>query len=1107
MSTVVCPNCGQENRAEARFCDTCGAVLKEAPTSAREERKVVTVLFCDLVGFTSRAEQLDPEDVRGLLQPYHARLKSELERFGGTVEKFIGDAAMAVFGAPVVHEDDAERAVRAALVIRDWASDEGIEVRIAVNTGEALVSVDARAEAGEAMVAGDVVNTAARVQSAAPVNGILVGETTWRATERSIEYRESKLVAAKGKRAPVPVWEAVQARARVGVELVGRAVPLVGRERELELLAAALDRARREHEPQLATLVGVPGIGKSRLVAELFGLVEQDAELITWRRGRSLPYGEATPLFAFAEMVKAQAGILDTDKADDAAGKLRQATSELLGDEAGWVTERLRPLVGLETGGIAGGDARAQSFAAWRQFVEALAEESPTVLVFEDLHWADDDLLDFVDHIIDWASDVALLVVATARPELVERRPGWGGGKRNALTISLGPLAETETARLLAALLGRAVLPAETQTALLARAAGNPLYAEQFAAMVAERSDSAGVPETLQGIIAARLDALAAEDKRLLQAAAVFGRQFWLGAVVAVEGVERSEAEERLHALQRKEFVRRERRSSVAGETEFTFAHLLVRDVAYGQIPRAQRIEKHRAAAEWIESLAPDRSEDRADMLAHHYLAALELAEATAGDTAEFTESARRALRDAAERALSLGAFPAAGRLYARALELWPEHDEDRPVAVLRQAEAIFYALGRPDVDALLQAAAALTDRGESALAAKAEIIAAVTFWWAGKGDETEAHAWRALELVRDAPSSPEKATVLVERARLLMVGSREEEALAIGREGLEMAEKLGLDNVVASVLITIGAARFLLGDANRGAIDLERGVELAVQIKAAQQIQRGHVNLAELRRLHGHLSEAAQHYRAARPFGEQYGEPYGLRWLDTADCEMDYLAGEWASAEARATAFIAEAEAGAPYYTENTARSVRAEIRWARGDVAGALEDAEAGLRSSREIHDAQALGPSLATLARLLVHEGRTEEATPLVDELLALAGDHGGFPHFFWIVDSARLARDTGRLDAWWTRASNEPRSPYVEIGEAVARGDDAAAAELFAAKGHVTEAAYAHLRAAETLAGEGRRADAKEHARSALEFYASVGASAYVRRGESLLAVSA
>src|SRR5688572_19872309 len=311
----ICAACGHENQPEAKFCSECGTPLAAAAPQLRQERKVVTVLFADLVGFTSRAEQMDPEDVRELLSPYYARLRGELEHFGGTVEKFIGDAVMALFGAPRAHEDDPERAVRAAFAIRDWVrEEERLQVRIAVNTGEALVTLDARASEGEGMAAGDVVNTTARLQSAAPVNGILVGESTYRATRHAIDYREAAPVVAKGKDEPVLVWEAVQARASLGVDVPLEArTRLVGRERELDTLRDALDRMREEVSPQLVTIVGVPGIGKSRLLYELSAIVDAEPDLISWRQGRSLPYGEGVSFWALAEMVKAQAGILESD--------------------------------------------------------------------------------------------------------------------------------------------------------------------------------------------------------------------------------------------------------------------------------------------------------------------------------------------------------------------------------------------------------------------------------------------------------------------------------------------------------------------------------------------------------------------------------------------------------------------------------------------------------------------------------------------------------------------------------------------------------------------------------------------------------------------------
>jgi class 3 adenylate cyclase len=535
---IGCGKCGRENPDDARFCNGCAAPLADAEV-AGQERKVVTVLFADLVGFTQRAERMDPEDVQAVLQPYHERLRKELERFGGTVEKFIGDAVMALFGAPVAHEDDPERAVRAALAIRDWVreQEEELQLRIAVNTGEALVALGARPAAGEGMASGDVVNTTARLQAAAPVNGILVSETTYRATRHTIDYREHDPVEAKGKAEPIHVWEAVEAHSRLGVDLLREVrSPLVGRERERALLRETLVRVREERSPQLVTLVGVPGIGKSRLVYELLDAVEQGGVLTYWRQGRSLPYGEGVTYWALSEMVKAQAGVLETDSVEEVERKLKGAVGSLLADptEAEWVESHLRPLAGVNADAEGSADRQSESFTAWRRFFEAMADRRPLVLVFEDIHWADDGLLDFVDHLVDWATGVPILVACTARPELLERRPGWGGGKLNAATLSLSPLSEGETAQLFAALLGQPVLEAEVQQRLLAHAGGNPLYAEQYAQMHAERGDGEElpVPESVQGIIAARLDLLPSKEKHLLQDASVLGKVFWLGGLV-----------------------------------------------------------------------------------------------------------------------------------------------------------------------------------------------------------------------------------------------------------------------------------------------------------------------------------------------------------------------------------------------------------------------------------------------------------------------------------------------------------------------------------------------------------------------------------------------
>ena len=459
----------------------CGTPLAVQEAGGREERKVVTVFFADLVGFTMRAEQLDPEDVRAMLSPYYARVRSEIERFGGTVEKFIGDAVMAVFGAPVSHEDDPERAVRAALAAREAVQELNeaspaldLHVRIAVNTGEAVVALDARPSEGEGMVAGDVVNTAARLQAAAPVDGILVGETTYRATERDVEYRDCEPVEAKGKAEPIPVWEALE-RARA---LRRRRRPARGRSARRARAGARRSSSRPwlgssgSGAPQLVTLVGVPGIGKSRLVWELAQAVDADPPAHLLAPGAVAALRRRRGLLGAGGDRQGAGGHPRDRLRGEPRAKLVETVSDLVPDasEARWVETQLRPLVGVSAEEEGGGDRRDEAFAAWRRFFEALAERLPAVLVFEDLHWADDDLLDFVDYLVDWATDSPLLVLGTARPELLERRPDWGGGKSNAATTSLSPLSEQDTARLISSLLEETVMPAEKQALLLARA-------------------------------------------------------------------------------------------------------------------------------------------------------------------------------------------------------------------------------------------------------------------------------------------------------------------------------------------------------------------------------------------------------------------------------------------------------------------------------------------------------------------------------------------------------------------------------------------------------------------------------------------------------------
>ena len=748
----------------------CAAQLAVA-VAERRERRVVSVLFADLVGFTSRSERLDVEDVEGFLAPYQALLRGEVERTGGVVAKSTGDGVMALFGGVVAHEDDPERAVRCALGIRQSLTDATVpgerlrlRVRVGVTTGEVLVSHGA---GGGVDAVGDVVNTAARLESAAPTDGILVDEFTQRATDRAIRYEAADPVSAKGKAAPVSAWLALSP-VSVVPEQAREELALVGRERERALLVDALGRACDEPAAQLVTVIGEPGIGKSRLVAELFDHVEALPELITWRQGRSLSYGDGVASWALGEIVKAQAGILESDPAAVAGEKLRDAVDAVIpdGSDAGWVEGHLRPLVGLEGGGSHTAEGgRVEAFAAWRRFFEALAGQGPTVLVFEDLHWADDVLLDFVDLLADRAGRLPLLLVCTARPELLEQRSAWGGGKVNALTIQLGPLTEADAGRVISGLLDQALLPAEVQRVVLERAEGNPLYAHEYVRMLLDRGllvrDSGGwrledapeqLPESVQGIIAARLDTLSPEERRFVQDAAVIGRIAWLGAVCEVGNHTAWEAEELLHQLERKQLLRRHRSSSVAGDVEFSFAHALTQEVTYSRIRRQDRADRHERAAGWIQQLAGER-DDKSELLAHHYTEALHLRQALGQDTTPIEAATQTALAEAGRQALAVSANAAATRHLESALDLACNDDPGRAGLLLDLAAARLRA-HTADERVLQAAVDAQVAAGEWEAAAIAEeMLGTWAEYDAAQGDRSDLHYQRAAEYAAHIPA------------------------------------------------------------------------------------------------------------------------------------------------------------------------------------------------------------------------------------------------------------------------------------------------------------------------------------------------------------------
>ena len=691
----------------------------------------MTVVFTDLVGSTARAEQLDPEDVRAMLDPYHELLRAELERYGGTVEKFIGDAVMALFGAPVAHEDDPERAVRAALSIRDAitelnASDSWLDlhIRTGINTGEALVKLGARPAEGEGMAAGDVVNTAARLQSAAPVDGILVGEETYRETRKAIEHRERPPIEAKGKSNPVPVWEVIGLK-HVGTRRPTSEVRLVGRRAELEQIWKLWEEVRDTRASAGAILLGLPGIGKTRLLEEFVHRVE--GATVHW--GRCLSYGEGITYWPVIEILKDAAGIRHDD--DDAAVSLKLGellfqigTDDL--DQLRTMATALANLIGApntpEGTYSAAEITRAELHWGIRRVLELHATEQPLVLVFEDLHWAEPTLLELVESI---ARDAAapIFVLASARPELAETTPGFLAEGRRGLVLSLPGLNEAESTELLDELVGVGHLAVDVVGApLLRNAGGNPLFLEETVQMLLDEGvlrpgstevhaelETLPVPGTLQALIGSRLDRLPAAEKRLAQLASVVGLVFWPGALARIgsEGGAETDLEGGLAALERRDFISSREVSTLAGEREYSFKHALVREVAYARLPKSRRAALHVRFADWTAEL-PSRQDELVEIIAYHLEQACRLVREVAHSSFEPPIGrAVEALSRAGEKAERREGLREADRYYTRALAL-VEDEHGTAAAELRlrrgQVLAALGEMGSAD-EALAQVA------------------------------------------------------------------------------------------------------------------------------------------------------------------------------------------------------------------------------------------------------------------------------------------------------------------------------------------------------------------------------------------------------------------
>jgi class 3 adenylate cyclase len=815
----------------AAFCSACGFALQDGvaragTAEAREERRVVSVLFADLAGSTALGERLEPEDVRELQGELFEFLNAEVERHGGMTEKFVGDAVMALFGVPHAHEDDVERALRTALALRDAFPDfaarvrdqHGAEVglRIGVNTGEVVSGREAAAR-GELVVSGDAVNVAARLQQRAAPGEILAGARTRAGAQRAVVFDGPLGVEAKGKEDPIEAWRAVRLTERpVRRGLEGLSAPLIGRDTELAVLTAVAGRVRAEQAPQLVTLFGPAGVGKSRLLAELIDQAG-DARLL---KGRCLPYGDGITYWPLAEVAKSHAGVLETDSAEVVIEKLAVAVGTIVPDEhAHAVVDALSwtlgtSLPGTEPTGFASADVRGRLYDAWARYVAALGRDRYTILTVEDIHWASSPLLDLLEHLAETLDETSVLIVCPARPELLDSRPGWGAGMRNATALSLQPLAPDDARRLVSELLHVDAVGEEARARILERAEGNPFFVEEILRMLIdqgalEKRDGGWVaaphladiplPDSVHGVIAARIDLLDAEPREALRRCAVMGRVFWPAAV----GVE----EDVVSSLARRGLVSEQPASVVAGMREFTFKHSLTRDVAYHTLPRPERRVLHRRVADWVEHVAPGRYAEMGEIAAYHYLEAVRYGD----DDPDLATHAFELLLSAADAALARAALTSADSLFGQALELATD-EGGRARALLGLGRTATGTARYDEALTLLREARALA-HAVGAITIESDVVGWLTrvSWLAGRWDDAVALANEAIAILDGLPESPELARALARRSQIEMLrGMLQAEEHA--REAIEVAQRVGDRFAEANARINLSTAASLRG-------------------------------------------------------------------------------------------------------------------------------------------------------------------------------------------------------------------------------------------------------------------------------------------------------
>ncbi|HEV7897874.1 MAG TPA: adenylate/guanylate cyclase domain-containing protein [Planosporangium sp.] len=1096
---IRCTACSSLIAPGLEFCTVCGHPLSPAlpaPDAGREERRTVTTLFLDLVGFTRMAEGLDPEDLRQLQMSYFSTASAVIRRYGGILEKYIGDAVVAVFGIPVETEHDAVRAVRAGLDLqraldeRPLAGRYPMRARVGIATGEALVDLAAVRNAGEAMVSGDVVATASRLQTHAPDGGVLVAAPTRRATVGSIRYADPpRRVSLAGKSQPMEVWLAQGTVGRVQV-IDDDAVQLVGRGQELDLVTSALTRCIAERETRLLSVVGIHGIGKSRLVREVARRVESSPDVVLrWMTGRCLPYGEGGPYAALAEIVKAQAGVLDTDDEQTTRSRLTAALAEIVpAGDVDRLTELLGPLVGLPGRPVNAGEIET----AWRDVLLALAQNLPTILVVEDLHFADEAMIRFLCRLMQTVSDAPLFVLCTYRPELLDDQPVWAGGPPGTLTVSLAPLRGAALRALAGQLLRRHGLPETLTDRLAAITGGNPMYLVEYVRMLAERAADGEldleaditIPETVHGVVANRIDLLDTAERTVLNAAAVLGDTACPGAVTAMLALAPDDVNRALRGLRRRDMLV----AAAGGEAELEFRHQLLCDVAYGRLPRASRATLHRRAAAWLQGQAVAGRHDLAAAVARHRVAALTLATSLGVDTAADTEATRQALVSASDAAFAVYAVGPALAHLEEALTHWPRDLEPaqrlaaelqrRRLQFLADSERFYQEDGAKE---LLRIAERMLDGGDRCGAARAETLLGQAEYMRADQERAAEHLGRAITFFTDLPASAAKAEAYGELARVHLMRYRPAEAAEVAGVARELAEQLGLADATASAMVTEAIAQYLDGDL-AGLDQLERAAELC-RAQRLPALRRAAHNLSALLLEEGDLRRAAD---AAAESAAAHGMQVSLVISHSAEAERAYFTGDWGTLlHAADVYFDADDE------TREWDLQLRARRAWIRNlcgetsdlDIERCLETARhSGL--DRLLYNACAHGA--------LYHSIRGEDthAVTLLGELVQTWREAPTTITMEWLSAVAHVATLTpsAALLATEVVATVPRRTRWVEAADLLASGARAEAAGDYAVAGS------AWAEAVERYDAIGAASDAILVAASAVRAFAAAGSDA-------------